>query len=628
MAKPQLNIVVQPLDGSAIGDLPLAAAASDESAFVKLVVRLDITNAESKPVTITDIKFSFPGSNVNAITMKGTDIYYSNSLNNIAAGATVTWSNGKVDLDTAAGDDHVNMISNIVFLPSPPPAKVTISLTCKTFSDPFTVTMNLTPHKSTTASGSYLLPFSAGDLQDGEYVVTSADHWANGGAQGPQIYAHDIGIEGIDPNTKKLNALFPNTDGKKNSHYRIWGKPVRAMADGVIEDFSDGLNDNTVLGEFPDPTPDPGEGNHVWIRHGSELTVYCHFQHGSMVPEVKHKGAKVKAGQMLGRAGNTGNTTNPHTHIHCLADSTSGPLRPLPFHNAWVLDHARFNPPKADDLWVPMSGKGISKDLVSIWPESTWPTYRIPAAGISRAGDWANSFFIEPDLESFQKTAQDLFDKKGRRLIWVSSYVEHGHRRWAGISRAGDWANSFWISPDRAAFEKEAQDLFDNKKQRLVYVTTYPEGGHTRWIGISRSGDWANSFWISADRAAFEKEAQDLFDKKGRRLIHVTTYLENGHRRWVGISRSGDWANSFWISADRAAFEKEAQDLFDQKGRRLVCLHTYVEDGHRRWVGISRSGDWANSFFISSDLDSFSREAQNLFDDKGRRLIAVEFLAS
>ena len=52
---------------------------------------------------------------------------------------------------------------------------------------------------------------------------------------------------------------------------------------------------------------------------------------------------------------------------------------------------------------------------------------------------------------------------------------------------------------------------------------------------------------------------------------------------------------------------------------------TYTEGNARRWVGIARSGDWANSF-IRGDLDSFNLEAQDLFDDKGRRLIEVEFL--
>jgi hypothetical protein len=53
-----------------------------------------------------------------------------------------------------------------------------------------------------------------------------------------------------------------------------------------------------------------------------------------------------------------------------------------------------------------------------------------------------------------------------------------------------------------------------------------------------------------------------------------------------------------------------------------------VEGNKRFWVGIARSGDWANSFWLSSNVDSFNFRAQDLFDDKGRRLVVVEFLSS
>ena len=45
------------------------------------------------------------------------------------------------------------------------------------------------------------------------------------------------------------------------------------------------------------------------------LTILA-LRKGSMPAELKHKGAKVSEGQLLGRAGNTGNSTNPHTHIY------------------------------------------------------------------------------------------------------------------------------------------------------------------------------------------------------------------------------------------------------------------------------------------------------------------------
>jgi hypothetical protein len=52
-----------------------------------------------------------------------------------------------------------------------------------------------------------------------------------------------------------------------------------------------------------------------------------------------------------------------------------------------------------------------------------------------------------------------------------------------------------------------------------------------------------------------------------------------------------------------------------------------VEANKRFWVGIARLGNWANSFWLSSNVDSFNFTAQDLFDEKGRRLTVVEFLS-
>ena len=53
--------------------------------------------------------------------------------------------------------------------------------------------------------------------------------------------------------------------------------------------------------------------------------------------------------------------------------------------------------------------------------------------------------------------------------------------------------------------------------------------------------------------------------------MHVESYTEGNQRRWIGIPlRSGTWANSVWVSADLDSFRRTAQDLFDEKGRRLM----------------------------------------------------------
>jgi len=619
MSAPNLSVSVEPVESGNAVYLPLAAEAADKTPQIKIVLRLRITNGESKNVDVSGIQYTFPGSPAPPVMMQGVPLVLiedgsPSASAAIQPGKTATWSDGVVALDANT------IISNVVYLNAPAPPKIAVNVSCAGFSSPATVTLDLVPYTHPTPDGGFLFIYTAGDLRDGEFIFTSAQHWANGGASGTQIFAHDITVKAKDGGN--WNRLLPGKPGDKNEDYRVWGKPVRAVADGVVADYFDGMATNTVLGKFPSPTPNPVDGNHFWIQHSDLFVRYAHLQKNSLPADLKKKGAPVKAGQVLGLVGNSGNASEPHTHIECEKGGIQNLLRPMPFRNAWVVDPNRINPPSPDGPWVSMNNSGVCKDEVAIWPESTWPTFRIPAAGIAMDGNWANRYWISPDLGSFEKLAQELFDQQGKRLVYLATFIEHGHRHFAGIARAGDWANRFWISNDLPSFLKTAQDLFDNQGLRLVHVSTWD--GH--WAGIARSGDWANSFWVSPDLATFENSAQNLFDQHGRRLTFVTSYLEGGKPHFAGIARSGDWANSFWVSPDSASFQKEAQDLFDKHGRRLIHVHTFVENGQRHWAGIARGGDWGNSFFIDSDLDSFNRQAQDIFATKGRRLTAVEYL--
>lgn len=472
MSAPSLDISIEPVEDGKAVYLPLAATTADGTTGAKIVLRLRIGNKGASLVKVNAIQFSFPGSSHGAVDMQGVNMDGSLDLD---PGETLTWSNGRVDLDPDPDVD--SFVNNSVYVDSPAPTRVKVAVSCKDFSDPATVTMALAAHKSPTPQGAYLFPYASGELRASEYYETSAVHWANGGPNGTQIFAHDIGCVGYDTSAKKWSGVLPGGSSKKNEDYRIWNKPVRAVADGTVEDWADGMDDNTVLGEFPDPTPSPVGGNSIWVRHGTELVKYCHFRKNTIPAALKIKGAPVHAGQMLGRADNTGNSTNPHTHVECVRDSTSGPLRPLPFRNSWVVDRSKIsNPPASDAPWFRLRGHGIPKSGVSIWPGSTYPGFPVPTVGISMAGDWANSFWTSPDLASFQKTAQELFDEKGRRLVRVTTWVENGARRWAGVSRSGDWANRWWISPDLTSFLKTSQELFDEKGLRLIFASSYVEG--------------------------------------------------------------------------------------------------------------------------------------------------------
>ena len=55
-------------------------------------------------------------------------------------------------------------------------------------------------------------------------------------------------------------------------------------------------------------------GNYVMIDHGTnEYSLYAHLQPDSV---RVHVGDKVKAGNVIGKLGSSGNSTEPHLHFH------------------------------------------------------------------------------------------------------------------------------------------------------------------------------------------------------------------------------------------------------------------------------------------------------------------------
>ncbi len=100
-------------------------------------------------------------------------------------------------------------------------------------------------------------------------------------------------------------------DGDDNADYWAWAQPVRAPASGRVLAVQDGMADNRPGLETN--TADPF-GNHVVIDLGhGEYAVLAHFKKGSIRVA---KGDEVTSGQVLGLAGNSGNSSEPHIHFH------------------------------------------------------------------------------------------------------------------------------------------------------------------------------------------------------------------------------------------------------------------------------------------------------------------------
>lgn len=99
-------------------------------------------------------------------------------------------------------------------------------------------------------------------------------------------------------------------DATRNEDYYAFGLKVLAPADGVVTDVIRGVRDNRP-GSM---NPYSALGNAVFIRHAeNEVSVLAHFKQGSIRVEA---GDKVKAGQVLGLCGNSGNSSEAHLHYH------------------------------------------------------------------------------------------------------------------------------------------------------------------------------------------------------------------------------------------------------------------------------------------------------------------------
>jgi hypothetical protein len=145
-----------------------------------------------------------------------------------------------------------------------------------------------------------------------------------------QRYAHDIVIW-------RDGATYAG-GGTRNEDYHCYGQPQYAPADGTIV---------TVVDEYPDATPgvvidgDPGvhpAGNHIVIEVAEgEYVLMAHFIPGSIAVT---EGDIVSTGDLVGLTGNSGNSSEPHIHIHMqtgpdmLDPSTVG--LPMAFTNVLV----------------------------------------------------------------------------------------------------------------------------------------------------------------------------------------------------------------------------------------------------------------------------------------------------
>ena len=122
----------------------------------------------------------------------------------------------------------------------------------------------------------------------------------------------------------------------RNASYFNFRRPLLAVAAGTVVTAVDGSPDQ-IPNENRPVSVAKADGNYVILRLGPGVYAgYAHLEPGSV--RVR-RGERVRAGQILGLLGNSGNTTGPHLHFQLMTRPSLLDAEGLPF----VVDRFRLN---------------------------------------------------------------------------------------------------------------------------------------------------------------------------------------------------------------------------------------------------------------------------------------------
>jgi hypothetical protein len=158
-------------------------------------------------------------------------------------------------------------------------------------------------------------------LPDGTFLVVNGGYstFVNAhlatltGERARPYRGQSYGVDIVQLNAAGMRArgLLPSDPGA----YAIFDHRVVAPCDGSV------VNGFGEAPDLPPPTVDRAHmaGNHVILDCGGIWVLLGHLKRHSV---TVHAGDRVSTGQTLGRVGNSGNTTEPHLHIHAQTPGT------------------------------------------------------------------------------------------------------------------------------------------------------------------------------------------------------------------------------------------------------------------------------------------------------------------
>ena len=123
--------------------------------------------------------------------------------------------------------------------------------------------------------------------------------------------SYGVDLVRLGPGGMRARGLAPSDPAA----YAIYGDTIVAPCAGRVVAATDRLDD------LPVPETDRAHmaGNHVLLECGPVWVLLAHMRRGSVMARA---GDEVTTGQPLGQVGNTGNTGEPHLHLHAQRPGT------------------------------------------------------------------------------------------------------------------------------------------------------------------------------------------------------------------------------------------------------------------------------------------------------------------
>jgi len=424
--------------------------------------------------------------------------------------------------------------------------------------------------------------------------------------------------------------------------------PVYAMTDGTV---CWALNDHeerptTELSETISPSLGVfnAGGNQLFVKRGTEVSLYAHLQTGSIPQELLQPGATVKRGQYLGKIGLSGASDHPHTHIHVkkepasgapnvgsfMNDCDDGRFRPMTFKNLQSLTKDEANVLANDSMldasdWTALTNHSAPHAYGLLYPSTAAYDFRKDYAESKQyIGVWRSGNEIELRVKvtgwaNFTKKWEEL-SNDNFRLVEVNSFVENIGQVFVGVFKRGGGNHALWNADSWDSFTTKWDELSQNGL-RLIDMDTYTEGDTRHFVGVFRQGTDGHALWSVTGWENFTQK-WDEYGRNNLRLVDIETFQVGANQRqYIGVFREGNDGHTLWSVTGWNNFTAK-WDEFGKNGLRLVDIETFAVGNERQFIGVFRQGTDGYALESVTGYQNFTQACEK-YNGAGLRLADV-----